>query len=427
MRVLIAVWPLSAHLYPSVPTAWALQAAGHEVLVASHHTLAAEITAAGLQAVALGAPGQAPDLADLASHMVPEQRRTALEAALGVDQDDANWATFGSWTVASSQIFLPREETSDANCSAWVSAGSLVALATRWQPDLILWDPNMPAAAVAAQVCGALHARLLWGPDVIGWTETLVQQRATQLAAAGLADPVAELIRPLAEHFGVAIDRDLLLGRFTVDPTPVGLRLDVDGVRTLDVRRIPYAGAAEVPSWLLTPPERPRVAVSLGTTQRTFNNDYDIVETLLDVVASLDIEAVGTLDAVQLDGLTVPENMRVVEFVPLTTLLPTCAAIVHHGGIGTLTTAIAHGVPQLVVSRKRAAAYATNAEYVGKSGAGLDYDVVTGAEELTRHLARILTDPAFAEGAAYLQQEWLAMPTPHELVERLESEVAACR
>lgn len=35
-------------------------------------------------------------------------------------------------------------------------------------------------------------------------------------------------------------------------------------------------------------------------------------------------------------------------YVPLTTLMPRCAAIVHHGGIGTTSQALAAGVPQVV-------------------------------------------------------------------------------
>ncbi len=423
MRVLIAVWPLSAHLFPSVPIAWALQARGHDVLVASHHSLAADITAAGLQAVALGAPDTTPDLSSLMSYMMSDAKREALEAALGADPANGTWQTFTTWATASSQIFLPRAGDPEP---AWTSVEAMVSLARQWKPDLVLWDPNMPVAAVAARLVGAAQARFLWGPDVLGWTEeTVVAGREAGLAAAGLDDPVAELIRPAAERYGVPVDRELLLGQFTIDPTPSGMRLHRPGTRTIDVRKIPYAGAAEVPPWLLAGPNRPRVAVSLGTTQRKFNNDYDIVGTLLEVVAALDIEAVGTLDAVQLEGVTVPPNMRVVEFVPLTTLLPTCTAIVHHGGIGTLSTAIAHGVPHLVVSRKRAAAYASNADFINASGAGLAYDVETGPEELAKHLLRVLTDPVFAEGADRLRQEWLSMPSPHELVEVLEAEVAS--
>jgi len=44
-----------------------------------------------------------------------------------------------------------------------------------------------------------------------------------------------------------------------------------------------------------------------------------------------------------------PPNVRHVEFAPFSQLLPRCAALVHHGGIGTCSQALKAGVRQLVV------------------------------------------------------------------------------
>jgi UDP:flavonoid glycosyltransferase YjiC (YdhE family) len=44
-----------------------------------------------------------------------------------------------------------------------------------------------------------------------------------------------------------------------------------------------------------------------------------------------------------------PETVRHIPFVPLRKLLPHCVAIVHHGGIGTVSQALAAGTPQLVL------------------------------------------------------------------------------
>jgi rhamnosyltransferase subunit B len=45
----------------------------------------------------------------------------------------------------------------------------------------------------------------------------------------------------------------------------------------------------------------------------------------------------------------VPDNLTHVEYAPLTQVLPHCAAIVHHGGVGTIAAALASGVPQLAL------------------------------------------------------------------------------
>ncbi|MFH5824762.1 glycosyltransferase [Georgenia sp. AZ-5] len=46
---------------------------------------------------------------------------------------------------------------------------------------------------------------------------------------------------------------------------------------------------------------------------------------------------------------TLPDDVLHLEWVPLGRLLPRAAAVVHHGGIGTLAQGLAAGIPQLVV------------------------------------------------------------------------------
>jgi rhamnosyltransferase subunit B len=44
-----------------------------------------------------------------------------------------------------------------------------------------------------------------------------------------------------------------------------------------------------------------------------------------------------------------PSGVRHFDYVPFSMVLPRCAALIHHGGIGTTARAIAAGLPQLVV------------------------------------------------------------------------------
>ena len=52
-------------------------------------------------------------------------------------------------------------------------------------------------------------------------------------------------------------------------------------------------------------------------------------------------------DAKQIPA-NLPESVVPSSYVPLGKLLPHCKAIVHHGGIGTTSQALASGIPQLV-------------------------------------------------------------------------------
>lgn len=46
---------------------------------------------------------------------------------------------------------------------------------------------------------------------------------------------------------------------------------------------------------------------------------------------------------------SLPDSIRHVEFAPFQKLFPLCAAVVHHGGVGTVAKALSSGTPQLVL------------------------------------------------------------------------------
>ncbi|MEV5567990.1 glycosyl transferase, partial [Streptomyces sp. NPDC052196] len=212
MRVLIVVWPLTSHLYPTLPLAYALVGAGHEVRIASHPCLAPAITGAGLNAVPLGTPQTIASPTAVGDFMLSKDHRERLAKALAVDpvRDGDNWATLSTYTLASSRIFHPADAT---GTSGWGGVDDLVAVARDWRPDLVLWDPNWPGAAVAARACGAAQGRVLWGGDFLGWADQRSEEHREDLRAAGLAHPVSEIVRPAAERHGVEVDDELVLGQ----------------------------------------------------------------------------------------------------------------------------------------------------------------------------------------------------------------------
>ena len=46
---------------------------------------------------------------------------------------------------------------------------------------------------------------------------------------------------------------------------------------------------------------------------------------------------------------SLPENVRHFDFAPFKELLPRCEALVHHGGIGSLSQAMLAGIPQVIM------------------------------------------------------------------------------
>jgi UDP:flavonoid glycosyltransferase YjiC (YdhE family) len=64
-----------------------------------------------------------------------------------------------------------------------------------------------------------------------------------------------------------------------------------------------------------------------------------------------------------------PSGIRAFSYLPFSSVLPRCSAIVYHGGIGTLAQAIKAGVPQLVVSN--AHDQPDNAQRIERLGLGI--------------------------------------------------------
>ncbi|WP_117210210.1 nucleotide disphospho-sugar-binding domain-containing protein [Allorhizocola rhizosphaerae] len=459
MRVLFTVYPSHAHFWPAVPCAWALQSAGHEVRVATHASFTGSIAAAGLTPVGLGDP-QAPEARTRTDARAPARPEEVLRYAevLGLDEAERE-----HWIAYYQYLLNP---ISDYIRTDLPYADELVELAKAWQPDLMLWDPTFACSPVAAKVCGAAHARLALGPDYLVWSFDRLAERREQLRAAGLSDsPQGDLLRPLAERHGVEVDRELLYGQWSLDPIPNGLALPVSGTR-LPMRHVPFAGVEEFPVWLHSRPRRPRVALTLGeSTRRYIKGDWGRTPKIIEAVAEMDVELVATLNGLQLEGIErLPDNVRVIDFVPLTQLLPTCSAVIHHGGIGTFAAACAANIPQIVcdtgesvmlrpvevdprtmqdgtyrigfefgvseevvetvttwqLPAKKLEATPTS-EYVVSRGAGerLDHHRQS-AGEIRKMIADVLFDERYRAGAQAVFDDWLAMPSPAAIVPQLE-------
>ncbi|MFI9030981.1 activator-dependent family glycosyltransferase [Streptomyces sp. NPDC053560] len=415
MRVLITSIAHNTHYYHLVPLAWALKCAGHEVRVAGQPRITDIITGSGQTAVPVGDDTDLLDLlTEIGGDIAPYQ------AGLDFAEDRPEALTWehllGQQTVLTSLCFAPLNGDSTMD--------DIVALARSWQPDLVIWETFTFAGAVAAHAVGAAHARLLWGPDVIGQARERFVDAKAQQAPEHREDPMAEWLGWTLERLGLPPAGDgleeLLNGQWVIDPGPESLRLDLRGP-TRPMRFVPYNGPAVVPGWLSEERKRPRICLTQGVSRReTHGSDIVRFQDLLTTLADLDIEIVATLDSTQRESLTeVPDNVRIVDFVSMDVLLPSCAAIIHHGGAGTSATALLHGVPQIIIGAHWDAPLM--ARQLDNAGAGIsirpdDLD----ADTLRAAVQRVLTDPSLQQGADRLRAEIRSQPTPAELVPTLE-------
>ena len=434
MRVAFALWPNPVHLYPMVPLAWALRAAGHEVYVASHPALAETAAASGLRFVPVCDEAAMPVPMGPGNAYVEDRAKVEriTEALRIPDGDRDRWNIFSQFLLPSMWDFNAYQGSADLP-----AMDGLVAFFEDWQPDLVIWDPCFAGAGVAARVVGARHARFT-GPDIVGWSLDTFEELTGRPGAPVLDNPLAETVRPMAEKYGVPVDRETLLGQWTLNPMPAAMNWPVE-TTMVPVRWIPHANAESIPDWLYPVPERPRVALSLGLSMRSYMaTGWDYVAVLLEALGGLDVEVIATLNEKQLAGVSrVPDNVRVVDYVPLDQLMPTCSALIHHGGFGTTIAATTSRVPQLIVDFLDESVTAVAAEggvaatryvvapnsvgFIARHGAGEVVNLSRPSVDTIRaQVRRVLTDESYQRGASGLYDELLATPSPTDIVGLVE-------
>ncbi len=365
MRVLISSWGWRSHYYPMVPLVWGLLAAGHEVRVAAQPNLLPAITGSGAPGVAVG-----PDL-DFAELF--------FSAAIG---DHAEEAITSDGVVA-----RYAEET----------VNDLVAFGRFWRPDVIVHDPFNLAAAVAAQVLAVPVVKHLWACD---FTEMVPVQDAV---ATG------DLVR----RFGIdrlREDSDLVL-----DPCPPAMQLPPGRSPRRPIQFVPYNGVAEHPPWLRCLPVRPRVCVTWGTLMfESAGADLFLAPRVVAALAGLDVEVVIAVDPRSRPRFgSLPHNARFADALALHVLLPGCRAVVHQGGAGTTMTALAAGVPQLILPAVVDQRF--NATRLAAAGGGAIGDLDT----LTAHMHELLTEPHWQAAAAKLAEHNKTRPSPARVAAEL--------
>jgi hypothetical protein len=445
MRVAFVVWPAPAHLFPFVPLAWALRSAGHEVSVLSHPSLGAEVSASGLPFMPLCEEDQMPRPKGPAAEY-PEARDEVerITRALSLSAAELDrWNMVSQGFIPSMWDFTPY---GGSPLDPMPAMDGMVAFFRAWRPDLVVWDPCMPGAAVAARATGARQARMS-GTDYNGWFLDTFARVTSAPGGPDVPNPLAETIRGMAERYSVPIDHATLYGEWTIDTMPPGANFPVN-TRKVPMRWIPYAAQVPTPDWLYPVPERPRVAVSLGMSIRAFiETDWSFTATLLEGLSGLDIEVVATLNKAQLaDVPVIPRNVRAVDYLPLDYLMPTCSALIHHGGLGTMGPAGYFGVPQLIVdffgtdadgkaplpeeceeepesSQYHLLAPVTGS-YVTSFGAGEIIDLAQPRDRVIQairdQVSRVVMQLSFREGAEQLRRDMLVSPSPADLVPTLE-------
>jgi MGT family glycosyltransferase len=140
------------------------------------------------------------------------------------------------------------------------------------------------------------------------------------------------------------------------------------------------------------------VLASLSTANQ---EQLSLLGRIVAALGSLPVRGVVTTGhAIAPEELPSPANVSVVRSAPHSAVLEHAAAIVTHGGHGTVIKALAADVPLLVVPMGRD--QLDNATRVTERGAGLQLGQDAEPEAIAEAIRRLLDEPSFAEGAARL-------------------------
>jgi rhamnosyltransferase subunit B len=87
------------------------------------------------------------------------------------------------------------------------------------------------------------------------------------------------------------------------------------------------------------------VAITAGTGNRQTRQFFD---RMTKVIGKSERRALFLTPYAEQVSSALPRQIMHVSYAPFSTLLPRCAAIIHHGGIGTTAQGLAAGIPQLI-------------------------------------------------------------------------------
>ena len=330
MRLLFTSTKGEGHIRPLLPYAKAVAALGHEVLVAAPEVCAPIVAKAGLE-----------------HHVFDNLSGEELEAIWaphrGVRGDDMM------------KIALPKMF---AGPTARKSMPRLREAVETWRPDVIVRESLEYAGLALAETHGIPHAR-------VNVHNCVFESRVNQFST----EPVATLL-----HEGsVASNASAILWDepvFTAFPeTFDGDARHGDNNPPMRVRTVENGPAPET-DWRPTG-ERPLLYMTFGTVAAGFGQKGHVYQIVLDALGDLDIEILLTVgpnfDIASLNN--VPGNVDVRSFVPQAAVFPHAAAILCHGGSGTLLGGFGAGLPQVVTPLF--ADQFDNAERTEKAGLGL--------------------------------------------------------
>ncbi|MDX2139508.1 MAG: glycosyltransferase [Chloroflexota bacterium] len=397
------IWCLSAPLFSHtdwggfLKTAQHLQAGGHRVTWVSEDGLRGAVERAGVPFAAiersgwLWPPPPAPDVTTLKpAEAVMLRYRRALDTWMSEDLVGA-------------------------------AVESILRLAAQQgKPDLIMTDPFLSAAALAAEaldvplvVCGWLAQREMRDEFLFPVQKTLGSDSRERLERLGARfglqghyfspGPTPAILSPHL-HISYFTPRWYIADEDTLLP------------QTLFVGGAPQPPTDAPPTWLTDiPADAPIALITLGTT---FAGDLGFYSWAAQAAARAGFVPIVVIgfhpftaeEKAQLKA-ALPKTTRLLNWIPFDHVLPRTRLMFHHGGMGTTHAALVHGIPQVVVPH--AADQRGQARRAAQAKVGLNLTAHDVKQGMLFQAARALaSDAAVLETCRSFADEMAALGGP---------------
>jgi UDP:flavonoid glycosyltransferase YjiC (YdhE family) len=382
MRFLFTCIPAFGHLHAMVPYAQALKDQGHDVAFATGAAFAQAVRSAGFHHFSCGIENASS--VEVLTHLPewPSIQDRFRDAPPGTAQ-----------LHAFIEVLAPQ------------MLSGLSAVVEKWNPHLVVRDPLEFGGYIAAERVEIPHVVVDWAIHI-----------PTQVIAK-------DALCLLRRRYGLPEDANLetLDRHLVLSAMPPSWKYD--GVpyaeRLFRCQLPPYDndGQFDDPLPDLIHSGRPVVYATLGTT---FNQSPDTFQSIIEALGAEDVSAIVTLghsfDPSELGAI--PKNVHVANYIPQTSLLPHCDAVIFHAGFNSLHSALWHGLPMILIPMG-AGDQVPNAMQAVAMKVGLIAQQPLAVESLRQNIRSVLTDSQLRCNARKLQAEIKALPPVSEAVHRL--------
>jgi UDP:flavonoid glycosyltransferase YjiC (YdhE family) len=383
MTILFTSTRYIGHVYPTLPLARALRAAGDDVVYAVPSTLVPRVKRLGFRALATS------------SGVASEQTQQVFRDLASTDSPDR---------MALERLF--------AGSLVGENLGPTMQRIAEIEPDLVVSESLDFAGPLAAARARVPQISVGLGPlDLEDLSKTSLRSVLDDhRGRLGLEPAASEW--PFDEMLATAFPAFLQRPGSELPAATVNFRYED-----------PQGPMSAAKPW--GSGKRPSVYASLGTVASDHEELHDAFRAVLAGLGESDADVLFTIHELDPRVLgTVPSNVRLATHVPPSVAMA-CDIVLTHGGAGTTSAALSRGRPMVLVPLF--GDQPQNARRVADLGAGVELSVPQVATDLRDAIAIVAGNPTYADTARELAAVMAAAPPAAAIVPAIHDLMRADR